>query len=261
MHSSKRAEFSAHVGDYNEAPDSVGRYAPAWVAAKAGLTIYPPPRGKHGRIDFVMSDADVRDVRRVQGGESDHGLIVFDVVNPLTGEKLRGGTWNVERDRRGARVDVMVDFIEFAFRVHRLDFLAVQEVRQYHQADGSGPLARIPGLRLVATTTPDGARHNAILVAAAVKVGAVDFVQMSREGWFLSGTTQQHTPLFDTRATLDGWLRVSSVHETVGVDWIDGQMTGPELRVRARRQSARRRVREARRVRANRMRAVQDGRL
>lgn len=234
------------AGDWNESPDSYGRYSPTWIARKGGLDKYDPEFGKHGRIDFILSSAGVTGVRRIKGGESDHGLVAFTVY-ASSDRILRGAIWNVERDRSNREIEVMVDFISEVAHAEKLDFLLLNETQDYHHGPHRGPLAYVKDYRLIAADSPPGAKHNSILVHSSVDISNVVFKQMSTRGWTAGGGGAHH-PLFDTMVTLDRWLRVAAVHEVNGVDWVNGKMVGPEDRKRARRQSARRKVRIARRI-------------
>lgn len=228
-------------GDWNQSPARKGPYSPRWIAHRAHLHITSPIRGKHGRIDFPMANVPVDHMARVRGGGSDHGLVVFRVTNPATGQWLRGGVWNVERDRGSRRRHGLRSYLTHVTAARHLDFVLLQEAKQYHR-----PLRHVRHFRLVAKGAPQGARQQVILVRKGVGTANPRFTRMSRHGWVVIGG--RHAPAYTTFVTLDGWLRVASVHETVGVEWAHGHMRGPGDRRRARRGSAIRLVATAARL-------------
>lgn len=219
-------------GDWNQPPWSGGSYSPRWVAHRAHLRIHAPARGKHGRIDFLMSDARVPTLTRFRGGGSDHGLVSFHVTGSRPGQSLHGALWNVERDRGPQRQHVLVRYLTRTLRTRHLDFLLLQEAQQYHRL-----LAGIRGYQLVAKPGPRGARQQVILVRAGIRATQPRFTRMSVRGWRVV-TGSRHRPAYTTFVTLDGWIRVASVHETVGVGWRHGHLDGPADRRSSRRGSA-----------------------
>ena len=229
-------------GDWNQSPSSTGSYSPRWIARRAHLRITAPARGKHGRIDFLMTNTPVPHMTRVRGGGSDHGLVAFRVSGPAPGQSLRGATWNVERDRGPVRRHVLATYLSRVTASRHLDFLLLQEAQHYHRL-----LARVPGYRLVATPSPTGARQQVVLVHRDVRAAHERFARMSVHGWRVV-TGSRHRPAYTTFVTLDGWIRVASVHEAVGVDWDHGRLDGPADRRRSRRGSALRLVAAAEQV-------------
>lgn len=219
-------------GDWNQPPSNKGAYSPHWIARRAQLRIHAPARGKHGRIDFLMSDARVPSMTRFRGGGSDHGLVSFRVTGSQPGQSLHGALWNVERDRGPQRQHVLVRYLSRITRTRHLDFLLLQEAQQYHRA-----LAGLRGYQLVAKPGPRGARQQVILVRRGIRTTQPRFTRMSVHGWRVV-TGSRHRPAYTTFVTLDGWIRVASVHEAVGVDWRFGRLDGPADRRRSRRGSA-----------------------
>ena len=229
-------------GDWNQSPSHRGMYSPHWIARRAHLRTHAPARGKHGRIDFLMTNARVPHLGRVSGGGSDHGLVRFRVEDPDSHQSLRGALWNVERDRGPQRQHVLARYLTRVTASRRLDFLLLQEAQQYHRL-----LAGIRGYQLVAKPGPRGARQQVILVRHGVHATQPRFTRMSVSGWRVV-TGSRHRPAYTTFVTLDGWIRVASVHETVGVDWRYGRLDGPADRRRSRRGSALRLVAAAHQV-------------
>lgn len=233
-------------GDFNERAANRGRYSPRWIAEQLHLGVFTPgPRS----IDWLMASCPVTDVERVGDGGSDHHMVIFTVHYPGRGGRalaLKGAIWNCERDRDPNKVGVWLDQ---QIRRHGLDFVLLQEAKQYHDA-----LEEIAGVQVIAYGKPMGAQHNVIVVRDGVDVTEAEAQQMSREGWLLRGWggDDQHAPSYATFATLNGWLHVGSVHEVVAVDWRERRglwrAIGALDRVRARRQAARRYVARGRRV-------------
>lgn len=161
-------------------------------------------------------------------------------MSPLARHRhLRGGSWNMRRDRdRGmaatGALQAMVD--------HDLDFLLLQETRQY-----LGKLAALPDTRLVAWDER-GRANTAVLVRDGVDVSSYWCPRMTTEGWFVAGTDHETTDKHMVTALLDDWLRVGSLHYPPSVRFGDGWLPrGPVRRVAAFAQHARREVRFVRR--------------
>lgn len=232
------------AGDWNEPPDSGGRYSPVWIAQQAGLRIYAPIRGKHGRIDFYMTNAEIPEgVKRRPGGGSDHGLIWADVLDPNSDERLRVACWNVERDRGQRERAEMLRFLNETADELAVDVFALQEVADYRK------ILAVPGFVTIQFVNPHGAWHNALLVRKTHDIDNARARQMSRLGWFIS-TGAPHSPTVTTLARIDDWLLVGSVHEPPTVDWKGGRIIGPARRVAARVTAARSYIRVAKRVRS-----------
>lgn len=230
-------------GDWNEPPFATGRYSPRWVADQTGARITHGNPGNMGRIDFVISDAFVSDMALHSTGGSDHNLRSFVVAPHRDSHSLRslqGAIWNAERDRPPG---VVSTFLMAQLRVHRLDFVLLQEVQQYHQALGA-----IPGYRLLALPGR-GVNQNAILVRDGVKATGFRVKRMAPWTW-LTSAGKEHASPYMPHVCLDGWLRVGSVHEMSQIDWRNGRMVGPWDRRRIRATSARRQVRWVEQIRA-----------
>ena len=230
-------------GDWNEPPFSTGAYSPAWIANQTGSRITHGAPAGHGRIDFVICDARVGDMALHATGGSDHNLRSFTVYRyhtKTTRQHLYGAIWNAQRDRDP---DDVTRFLNAFLRVHRTDFVLLQEVQQYHRA-----LRRIPGYSLHAEPGR-GKSQNAILVSHGTKTHRFRVRRMAPYVWFTRDRIEHASP-YMPHIGLDGWLRVASVHEVPRVDWRKGRMVGAWDRRRVRRVSAKRMVKFTRFVRA-----------
>ena len=139
-----------------------------------------------------------------------------------TPSKLNGATYNVERDRSPAAVH---KFLTGFTKSHDLDFVQVQEINGYHQA-----LNSIPGYSLVTFPSAKDHGESGILVRDSLLKSKGSFIQ-SQGGW----TTVRggHAPpRAATAVKLAGWLDVVSAHQPPSVDWKNGQMVGPENRIK-----------------------------
>lgn len=223
------------AGDWNEGPESTGRYSPAWVARKSGLTIAAAAPGKRGRvgIDYVMSSVPVEDVVRLKEDISDHNPVAFTVFHKELGRALRLCTFNVMRDRTQLQRRALVEWLAVTGVNQGIAAYALQEIRQYHDL-----LETVPGYDLYASTDPDGVEHNGLLVRQDVPVRADEFRLTSKVGW-VTVTGANHDPSSIALATIDGWCRLGSVHEAPTVDWVNGKPIGPAKRVAVRVASAR----------------------
>lgn len=140
-----------------------------------------------------------------------------------TPSKLKGATYNVERDRNPK--DVQEWLGRFA-RHNDLDFVQLQEINGYHKA-----LEKIPGYHLV--TFPGAKDHGetGILVKDSLLEKQAMSIQGEGGGW----TTVRggHAPpRAATAVKLAGWLQVVSAHQPPSVDWnSQGQPIGPKNRV------------------------------
>jgi N-acetyl-anhydromuramyl-L-alanine amidase AmpD len=216
-------------GDWNEGANSTGTHSPAWIAAQGGMKVYAPPPNRAGKvgIDYVLSSAPVTDVKRVEETGSDHEPITFTVTHP-DGRTLRGGIFNVRRDRTLAEREQLHEWLD----ARDEDFWLLQEVRQYHDL-----LKSVGGYTAFTAREPAGAEHNAVLVRDGVTAADAKFRQTSGAGWFTKDG-KQHDPTTVALVTLNGWLRVGSVHEVVSTDLRAGKWVGPVRRVAARVSSA-----------------------
>ncbi|MGE6761425.1 endonuclease/exonuclease/phosphatase family protein [Corallococcus interemptor] len=140
-----------------------------------------------------------------------------------TPSKLKGATYNVERDRNPK--DVQAWLGKFA-KHNDLDFVQLQEINGYHKA-----LEKIPGYHLV--TFPGAKDHGetGILVKDSLLEKQAMSIQGEGGGW----TTVRggHAPpRAATAVKLAGWLQVVSAHQPPSVDWnAKGQPIGPKNRV------------------------------
>jgi Putative peptidoglycan binding domain len=139
-----------------------------------------------------------------------------------TPSKLKGATYNVERDRDPAEVRKRLG--GFAKR-HDLDFIQLQEINGYHKA-----LENIPGYHLV--TFPKAKDHgeSGILVKDSLLAKQPMLIQGEGGGW--TTVRNGHAPPRAAVAVkLAGWLTVVSAHQPPSVDWKNGQPVGPPNRV------------------------------
>lgn len=151
---------------------------------------------------------------------------------------LRGGTWNMERDR----TPTMAARSALAMMESReLDFLCVQECAHYHKAIREQAGDRFD---LIAFRSEPGRAETALIVRRDVDHGPGWQVRATRRGWITvrGGTTP---PKYLTIANVGG-LRVVSLHTAPSVHWAGGRILGPVRRVISMRQLARRVVKFAR---------------
>lgn len=220
------------VGDWNIPADAVGWRTTRWLAERAGMRIHAPARpGRHGSIDYGLSDARATQVMRhppPQGASrSDHDYVTY-TLNPPRGSgeaPVKIATWNVRRDRSSAVVAAQVAQL---LRTHRPDVLCLQEARQYHAAIRMA--GRQVGYRLTASTQP-GKWHNVILTSTERESGQPSWVRLSPRGWRVV-TGGEHTPLWGTTLRV-AWVRVVCVHMPPSVRWVRGLPVGPPMRVAA----------------------------
>lgn len=138
-----------------------------------------------------------------------------------TPSKLKGATYNVERDRDPNQVRKWLG--DFAKR-NDLDFIQLQEINGYHKA-----LEKIPGYHLV--TFPKAKDHgeSGILVKDDLLAKHATYIQ--GEGGWTTVRGGHAPPRAATAVQLAGWLKVVSVHQPPSVDWKGGKPVGPENRV------------------------------
>ncbi|RKH07182.1 hypothetical protein D7V97_21640, partial [Corallococcus sp. CA053C] len=139
-----------------------------------------------------------------------------------TPSKLKGATYNVERDRDPKQVQQWLG--KFA-KSNDLDFVQLQEINGYHKA-----LENIPGYHLV--TFPGAKDHGetGILVKDSLLERQRLSIQGEGGGW--NTVRGGHAPpRAATAVQLAGWLKVVSAHQPPSVDWKGGQPVGPPNRV------------------------------
>jgi hypothetical protein len=150
---------------------------------------------------------------------------------------MRGGTWNMERDRDedAAAVSALA-----LMRSRELDFLCVQECAGYLHAlhTWAGPEFAVISFR-----EDPGRAESALIVRADVEHAPGYQVKATRAGWITvrGGKTP---PKYLTISVVAG-LRVVSGHTAPSVAWRGGRMLGPVRRVLSMRQFARACVRLA----------------
>lgn len=213
------------LGDWNATPADRGRYTPTWIAKRSGLVLAATGPGKHGDIDYALTDARVRDKARhpAPGGDSrsDHDVIVY--VLGKAPNQLRVATWNVlyGRDPRVVRKQVALVLTQW-----NLDVLCLQEAADYHTE-----LSKVPGYRMVAFPEP-GRWHQVVMVRDGVPVRRPKPVRLSPHGWRLVAGGS-HSELWGTHLIVDSWLRVLDIHMPPSVNWRRGVIWGPPMRVAA----------------------------
>lgn len=226
----------ALVGDWNATPRDQGRWSPSWVAQRAGLVIHSTGPGRHGDIDYLMTDAKATHAKRYAPpagpSRSDHDVVAFTVYGP--GPAMTVASWNVKDGRSGA---VVHDQVRAVLTLTGADVLALQEASDYH-----GQL-RLLGEQLgyrVLAYPGRGRHHNVLMVRNTLAVARPLCVQLSPRGWDF-GRTTDHAELYATSWAVD-WLRVVVVHLPPSVNWRRGVIYGPVLRVAAYVAAARRLV-------------------
>jgi hypothetical protein len=151
---------------------------------------------------------------------------------------MRGGTWNMLRDRDpdAAAVSALA-----MMRSRDLDFLCVQECAGYIAALRTWAGADFD---VVAFHGAPGRAESALIVRAAVDHGPGYQVKATRAGWVTvrGGKTP---PKYLTTVELENGLRVVSGHTAPSVKWRGGRILGPARRVLSMRQFARSVVRFA----------------
>lgn len=155
----------------------------------------------------------------------------------MTGLQLRGGTWNMKRDRSATAAVIST----FALMDSKdLDFLCVQECAHYLDAlRRNAPAA----YQVIAFHEHPGDRESALIIRRAVEHGTAYQVRATRAGW----TTVRggETPPKYLTAIKIGGLLVVSGHTAPSVTWRGGRIAGPVRRVASMRQFARSVVRFA----------------
>lgn len=126
-------------------------------------------------------------------------------------ESLTGGTWNTRVLRDPPTVARECSKL---MRVHHLDFLLLQEVEGYRAA-----LMGVPDCRYISRRikTRNEWREVGVLVRDGVRVTGVLNTAVG-DGWFGHIIHRWHPGRTFLRCTLDGWLRVATVHGPPGVN-------------------------------------------
>ncbi len=158
---------------------------------------------------------------------------------------LRGGTWNVERDRKPAAVVASVFGL---MNSRQLDFLCIQECAGYldqlrRSSDGQD-------YQVIAFHDAPGKAESALIVRRDVDHGNGWQVRATRAGWFtVRGGKTPPKWLTAVRIAADlptGYLTIVSGHTAPSTTWRGGRLLGPVRRVASMRQFAKRCVKFAR---------------
>lgn len=133
-------------------------------------------------------------------------------LNGWMGHRLNGGTFNLKFGRDRQRVQSEVERLVVK---HSLDFLCTQEAKDY-----DAQLRRIDGYDYYTKAVDGSAPDNGILVRHGHKVTGVRYRSFG-DGW-VTVAGGRHRPIMVPRLTIDGWLRVRSVHAATPSKWDDG---------------------------------------
>ena len=209
-----------------------GRYSPHWIARRAQLRIHAPARGKHGRIDFLMSDARVPSMTRFRRRVSDHGLVSFRVTGSQPGQSLHGAP--VERR---ARPRPAVVSTTSSATCPASPGPATSTSSSCRRPSSTTWALGLRGYQLVAKPGPRGARQQVILVRRGIRTTQPRFTRMSVHGWRVV-TGSRHRPAYTTFVTLDGWIGSPPSTRRSGSTRRFGRLDGPADRRRSRRGSA-----------------------
>ena len=152
--------------------------------------------------------------------------------------RLRGGSWNMERDRRP--VPAVASLLGL-LTSRELDFLCVQECHDYIELLRRTHLAE--RFEVIAFNDAPGKSESAIIVRRDVEHSHGYQVRATRAGWFTvrGGKTP---PKYLTAVRVSDLLVVSG-HTAPSVTWRGGRVLGPIRRVASMRQFARAVVRFA----------------
>lgn len=140
-------------------------------------------------------------------------------------DTLRGGTWNMLRDRNDDKVAARAVWIMDEFG---LDFLCLQEATEYtaELRDAAGDRHQLLAVR-------DGSnarRESVVLVRRDLEHGAPWSLRV-KGSWWITVRGGRAPDRHLTAAVLDGWLTVVSGHTPPSVRFRGGRMFGPARRV------------------------------
>lgn len=150
---------------------------------------------------------------------------------PTPRKVLHGGTFNLKFGRDPERV---IREVETFVRARNLDFVCLQEATDYYNV-----LSDLPGYNYYARWAKgeevDGdpgknTGESGILVHERHQVSSVRYGAFG-DGWITKVRGGHHPPPVFPRLTIDGWLRVGSVHLPTPSKWIDGRLFAPPERV------------------------------
>jgi hypothetical protein len=235
----------ALFGDWNESPLTTGRYSPAWIAGETGLRTLHAGPGRHGNIDFALTNVRDTVCWRVGNGTrgkrergSDHDAIVF-VLEAPNGSKLRVLLWNVQRDRS---VNLALDQLAVLIAVHEPDVIVLNEAAQYV----TRLITRYSREWRIIAGDKQVNSQNVLLIQTQRRERVV---QLSEDGWTTVGGAE-HGPIYSPFVLIDGWLHLGGVHMPPSVRWTrkgKGLPIGPPKRVATYVTAARKLVRMVRR--------------
>lgn len=218
----------ALFGDWNaQATKDTGRYSPAWIARQLGLNLAHAGPGRHGNIDFCLTNVTIRQRRRLGNGArgsergSDHDALLYVLDGPGNpGGPIRVLQWNLQRDRP---VSVVVSQLWHLIEQTDADVLVLQECAQYVKR----MQGLLPSWRIV---TGDRQVNQQNVVATRRTQGRV--IELGG-GWeTIEG--KDHGPLYSPAIRVDGWLHLIGVHMPPSVNWLragKGLPYGPARRV------------------------------
>lgn len=222
----------AILGDFNATPGDRGRGTPHWVATAGRLRVHSAGPGRHGDIDYALTDCPTVRADRIPPpsgrSRSDHDVVCFDMANPTDRrDVLMVGTWNV---LYGRDPEVVATQVLQVLRVTGLAVLVLQEAADYHQAIGR--MAARNKYRVLAYAG-QGKGHQVIVVRTELATTRAKLVQLSPAGWDLADGRGEHAPLYAVSWVVE-WLRVVDVHFPPSVNWTKrGVPHGPPRRVAA----------------------------
>lgn len=133
---------------------------------------------------------------------------------------LKGGSFNLKYGRPAKTVKAEVEGL---LQKHNLDFLTIQEGTDYFSQ-----LRDIRGYKYFATRAYRGGAECGILVKECIKTGKPNYGSFG-DGW-ITVRGGHHPPVTFPRVTIDGWLKVGSIHLPTPSTWTNGKFWAPEER-------------------------------
>lgn len=136
-------------------------------------------------------------------------------------QHLKGGSFNLRYGRQKA---IVKDEVERLLTKHDLDFLAVQEAKDY-----TDMLKRIKGYNYYTWETGGrGADENGFLVRDTLKVDKVKG-KFFGDGW-TTVTGAFHVPSVMNTVRVDGWLHARTLHLPTPTNWVNGKLNATDER-------------------------------